>query len=105
MRDLALHFDSSHKIVANFIRLHVKAGHIPEPNQEPHSCHKVLTAHCEILTGAAEFLKHSDQPDKYTSLYSIYMCQELINLLPDRLRLDKPIFNQVTDSTFERRDI
>ena len=29
------------------------------------------------------------------------MCQELINLLPDRLRLDKPIFNQVTDSTFE----
>ena len=83
MRDLALHFDSSHKIVANFIRLHVKAGHIPEPNQEPHSCHKVLTAHCKILTGAAEFLKHSDQPDKYTSLYSIYMCQQLI--LPDRL--------------------
>ena len=26
MRDLALHFDCSHKIVANLTRLHVKAG-------------------------------------------------------------------------------
>ena len=55
MRDLALHFDCSHKIVANLTRLHVKAGHIPEPNQEPYSLHKVLIAHCEILTGASEF--------------------------------------------------
>ena len=37
MRDLALHFDCSHKIVANLTRLHVKAGHIPEPNQEPYT--------------------------------------------------------------------
>ena len=101
MRDLALHFDCSHKIVANLTRLHVKAGQIPDPNQEPYSCHKVLTAHCEILTGASEFLKHSDKTDKYSSLYSIYVCQDLINLLPNRLRLENPIFNQITDSTYE----
>ena len=45
MRDLALHFISSHQIVANFIRLHVKAGQILDSNYEPYSCHKVFTAH------------------------------------------------------------
>ena len=37
MLDLALHFNSSHRIVANLTRLHIQAGPIPDPKLEPHS--------------------------------------------------------------------
>ena len=71
---------------------------IPDPKLEPHSCYKALTTHCEILTGASEFIKHSDNPDKYNSLYNSYVCNDLIRLLPQRVQFENPLFRNTQDA-------
>ena len=68
MCDLALHFNRSDRVVALLTRLHVQASPKPNPKLEPYSSYKTLTTHCKILTGVSEFIKHSDDPDKYTFL-------------------------------------
>ena len=79
--------------------IHVQAGQITDPKLEPYSSYKALTTPCEILTGVSEFIKHSDDPDKYTNLYNPYVCNDLISLLPKRVHFEDPLFRNTQDAT------
>ena len=74
------------------------AGRIPDPKLEPYSSYKVLTTHCEILTGVAEFIKHSECPLRFTNLYNPYVCRELFQLLPQSVHFEDPIFRTSRES-------
>ena len=101
-KELERYYDNSYAAISTLTSLHLEAGPIPDPDYEMQQCVQCLTAHNEILSGTQSYLKYSNSPDKEHAVYTTQVCQQLILLLPDKVRRENVLFYKLTDGSFER---
>ena len=74
-------------IAAAISSVHISAGKIPDPEFDIAKSLPVLTAHHEALVATEQFLQHSDLPDKEDAIFQSNPVNDLILLMPDRVRI------------------
>ena len=85
--DLERHYNKSLVIAAAITSVHIKAGKIPDPDFDISRSLPVLTAHNKALVATKFFLQCSDLPDKEDAVYQSNPVNDLILLMPDRVRI------------------
>ena len=95
LNDLKRHYNKSLVIAAAITSVHMAAGKIPDPDFDISRSLPVLTAHNEALVATEFFLQCSDLPDKEDAVYQSNPVNDLILLMPDRVRINHP------DETFQ----
>ena len=90
LNDLKRHYNKSLVIAAAITSVHMAAGKIPDPDFDISRSLPVLTAHNEALVATEFFLQCSDLPDKEDAVYQSNPVNDLILLMPDRVRIEPP---------------
>ena len=88
LTDLRRHYNKSLVIAAAITSVHISAGKIPDPEFDIARSLPILTAHHEALVATEEFLKRSDLPDKEDAVFQSSPVNDLILLMPDRVRIN-----------------
>merc|ERR1712148_68659 len=89
LADLNRYYNSSRIISETIFNIHLAAGKIPDPEFNWAISLPVLTAHHEALVATEKFLEYSDLSDKEDSIYQSSPVNNLICLVPDRIRRSK----------------
>ena len=89
LADLERHYSASRVIAAAIFKVHMATGRIPDPVFDWSRSLATLIPHHEALIATEKFLKYSTQSDSEDSVYQFTPVNSLINLIPDRIRMDK----------------
>ena len=88
LEDLKRHYNKSMVIAAAIYNCHFLAGKIPDPEFDIANSLPTLTAHHEALIATEQFLQHSDLLDKEDAIFQSNTINDLILLMPDRIRIN-----------------
>ena len=88
-------------IAAALTKLYLEAGPIQDPEFDIPACLKTLTAHNEALVATEAFIKYSDLPDREDAVYQSSPVNNLVMLIPDRIRIISRDVFKTSSCTYE----
>ena len=88
----------------NIVKSHLTAGKIPDPLKNPHEIYKrTLDEHHEIIKKTERFLSLSAKKDADIEILSDPNWSKILDLLPDRIRVESEILNAPATNLKENR--
>ena len=88
----------------NIVKSHLTAGKIPDPLKNPYEIYKrTLDEHHEIIKKTEHFLSLSAKKDADIEILNDPNWSKILDLLPNRIRVESEILNAPATNLKERR--